>query len=262
MHKLIITLLILLCTCNVGAWKITPHRDAAGSGGYPFSLYTPDQAEKGDSLLPLIVFLHGASLAGNDLSRVERYGTLNAIHKGLNLPAYILAPQTKRSWNPEVVMKNVEWAERNCKIDTTRIYVLGMSLGGFGTMDFAATYPSKVAAAMAICGGATKPVDPLAEVPLWILHGTADRPVPIRQSERVAERINEINKGERLIYTRLPGVDHGQPARFFYLHEVYDWLFEHRTTDKGRPINRKYTLDKSSLQRAYRDLPGHGRRIR
>ncbi len=248
---------------TAGAWSIVPHRNAATTGGYDFMLYTPNEAEaEGHAPLPLIIFLHGASLQGSDLKRVERYGPLDAVHKGMDIPAYVMAPQCRSGWDAEKVMKTLEGVMKQASVDTTRIYVIGMSLGGFGTLDFASTYADRVAAAIGICGGMTKSIDPLATLPLWILHGTADRPVPISRSEKIVNRIKQINGGERLIFTRLPGIDHGKPARLFYRHEMYEWLLEHRLTDEGRPVNRNYVLNNESIQKAYRDLPGHGRSVR
>lgn len=210
---------------------------------------------------PLIVFLHGASLCGKDLNRVLRYGTLDAIDRGLRLDAYILAPQNPSgAWNPDKLMDMVEWACRtNQKIDTTRVYVLGMSLGGYGTMDFSAAYPHRIAAAMAICGGATtKQITNLRELPLWILHGTADEAVPINCSDRVVAAMKRGGKPERLIYSRLKGYNHGQPARIFYMEEAYEWLFEHRLTDEGRPVCKDISIGTHNIPHAYRSLSGRG----
>lgn len=263
MRRLSLLLLLMVgLVATASAWSIQKFRNADATGGYNFVLYTPSQAESDTLPQPLIIFLHGASLSGNDLDRVERYGPIDAVHKGLDIPAYVLAPQCSGGWKPERVLQTLEWVEDHYRIDSTRVYVIGMSMGGYGTLDFAATYPHLIAAAMGICGGVNKPIDPLATLPLWILHGTADRPVPISCSERIVNRIRAINKGERLIFTRLPGINHGQPARLFYRHEMYEWLLEHSLTDPGRPVNRRYILNNSSIQNAYRDLPGHGRDVR
>ncbi|MBQ0164036.1 MAG: dienelactone hydrolase family protein [Bacteroidales bacterium] len=261
--RLAAMLALLLVVCQgAGAWSIKAHRNASATGGYNFMLYTPDVAGKDTARVPLIVFLHGASLQGSDLKRVERYGPLDAVHKGLDIPAYVLAPQCRGGWNAQKVMNTVQWVKSQHRIDSTRVYVIGMSMGGYGTLDFASAYASQVAAAIGICGGVNAPIDPLATLPLWILHGTADRPVPISCSERVVQRIRQINKGERLIFTRLPGIDHGQPARLFYRHEMYEWLLEHNLNQEGRPVCRRYTLDNRSIRNAYRNLPGHGRTVR
>lgn len=254
--------LLFFAFLQTWGWNIAAHRDGAQTGGYDYMLYTPDAAEQTKEAQPLIVFLHGASLQGSDLKRVERYGPLDAVHKGMDIPAYVLAPQCRGGWNAAKVMKTLESVMRERSIDTTRIYVIGMSMGGYGSLDFASAYADRLAAAMGICGGVNNSIDPLATLPLWILHGTADTPVPISQSERIVNRIKQINGGERLIFTRLPGIDHGKPARLFYRHEMYEWLLEHRLTDEGRPVNRNYVLNNESIQKAYRDLPGHGRSVR
>ena len=76
---------------------------------------------------PLVIFLHGASLRGRNLSMVRRYGTLDALSKGLNLDAYVLAPQHPTGgWQPDRINRLVDWALERYAIDSTRIYVLGM----------------------------------------------------------------------------------------------------------------------------------------
>ena len=101
---------------------------------------------------PLVIFLHGASLRGRNLSMVRRYGTLDALSKGLNLDAYVLAPQHPTGgWQPDRINRLVDWALERYAIDSTRIYVLGMSMGGYGTIDYAAASPNRVAAALALC---------------------------------------------------------------------------------------------------------------
>lgn len=215
----------------------------------------------GQDKKPLVVFLHGASLCGRNINRVLSYGTLDALDRGLQLEAFVLAPQNPGgAWNPDKLMDLVEWASRtHPHVDTTRVYVLGMSLGGYGTLDFSAAYPHRIAAAMAICGGATtKTIANLRELPLWILHGTADKAVSIGCSDRVVAAMKRGGKPERLIYTRLKGYDHGQPARIFYMEEAYEWLFGHSLTDEGRPVNRDVGIGTYNIPHAYRSLRGKG----
>lgn len=260
---IILALLFVSAVSRVNAWEITSHFDADATGGYNYKLYTPDEASAENAeALPLVIFLHGASLKGTNLNKVENYGTLDAIHRGLDLPAYVLAPQCQKSWDSERIMLTVEGVKKACCIDTTRIYVIGMSLGGYGTLNFAAAYPDKVAAAMGICGGASRDASPLAEVPTYILHGTADNAVSIAKSEKVVEAIKAAGGGSRLIFKKLPGVNHSRPARFFYCKEVYDWLFAHRLTDEGRPVCRDYDFDNQTMQDAYKNLPRHGGSVR
>ena len=130
-----------------------------------------------------------------------------------------------------------------------------MSLGGYGTLDFVCTYPDKVAAALAMCGGCSKKDrTPLGRLPLWIIHGTADRAVSISQSKSVVNDLEKSGNDSRLRYTWLQGANHGAPARFFYMRKTYDWLFSHSLLDPDRPVNKEITLDMSDLPKAYRDM--------
>lgn len=220
-----------------------------------------EEAKRIEKLKPLVIFLHGASLCGNNLKQVLRYGTLDAMDRGLELDAYVLAPQNPGgAWNPEKLMKLAEWASREHPgIDTTRIYVLGMSLGGYGALDLPAAYPHRIAASMSICGGATsKTIGNLNQVPLWILHGTEDVAVPINCSDRVVAAMRRDSVPQRLIYSRLKGYNHSQPCRLFYMEETYEWLFSHRTTDEGRPLNKEIYIGPRNIPQAYRRMGRRG----
>lgn len=150
---------------------------------YNFWLYAPREYVSEHHRVPVIIFLHGASLCGRNLQKVRRYGLIEAIERGRYYPAIVMAPQNPGgAWNPKKIAKILDWVEENHEVDTTRIYIIGMSLGGYGTLDFAGTYPERVAAAMALCGGSTlKDYTKLGKVPLWIMHGTADRAVSISE---------------------------------------------------------------------------------
>jgi len=205
---------------------------------------------------PLVIFLHGASLCGRNLSMVRRYGTIDALTRGLKLDAYVLAPQNPGgAWNPKKINNIVDWALKRYAIDSTRIYVLGMSLGGYGTINYAADSPNRVAAAMALCGGGTsKTMQNLLEVPLCILHGTADRAVSWKASQYVVDKMLAAGDTTRLIYRLLPNQSHGALARYFYTKEVYDWLFQHSLADEGRPVDRRYNFGIEITHNVYRAL--------
>ena len=197
---------------------------------YPFWIYLPH-----DSILqnnpPVLLFLHGRSLSGTDLNRVRRYGIINEIERGRNIPAIVIAPQVRssESWNPDKVLQLVEYVERIYKTDTNRLYVAGMSLGGYGTFHFAGKYPEKVAAAGAFCGGGNlKDACRLSTVPLWVVHGKLDRAVPFSESDKMINAIQNCSGKAPLLFTVLPNSGHGEPERFFHKDEFYDWLFSHR----------------------------------
>lgn len=230
-------------------------------GGYDFWVYTPEDYYYSQEQTPIIIFLHGASLCSRDLNRSRRYGPLDAIVRGREIPALVIVPQNPGgSWNPKKINDVLEWTLKNYPADSTRVYVLGMSLGGYGTLDFAGTYPDKVAAAMALCGGSTlKDLQGLGEVPLWILHGTADRAVGIKESKRVVNALQTAHNDSRLRYDWMAGANHGALARIFYMRRTYEWLFRHSLKDEGRPLCREFVITNADLKGAYgdmdRDLP-------
>jgi dienelactone hydrolase len=222
--------------------------------GYDFWLYLPDSYEKAEEL-PLVMFLHGKSLSGDSLEMVLRYGSIHALLKGRAIDAIVVAPQAQRSWEPERVMALYDWLDDHYKVDTNRFYVLGMSMGGYGTLDVATEYPERVAAAMAMCGGASgRELCGLSTLPLWIIHGTADDLVPIRCSDRVVDSIRSCGDTTRLIYHRLEGENHSRLARVFYLKQTYEWLFSHSLKDKDRPVNRSFTMSTDLLEVAYDNM--------
>ena len=222
--------------------------------GYDFWLYLPDDYENSEKK-PLVLFLHGKSLSGHNLNLVRNYGCIDAVSRGREIDAVVVAPQTAGAWQPSKVMEVVDWVTKNYKVDMNRFYVLGMSMGGYGTLDFVATYPEMVAAAMALCGGATVPdLCGLNEVPLWIIHGTADTAVPVGCSERVVEAMADCGDTTRLIFDRFKGVNHTRLARVFYLEETYDWLFAHALSDTLRALDQNVIITKETLATAFDDL--------
>lgn len=249
--------LCLLSCCALPAAAeddlLTAHR-AVLRGGYDFWVYTPEGYETAQDTLPLIFFLHGASLCGRNLNQVRRYGPIHAVQKGYPIRALILAPQNPGgAWNPQKLNDVLDWTLQHYRADTTRIYVIGMSLGGYGTLDYAGAYPHRVAAAMALCGGSTlKDMTGLGQLPLWILHGTADQAVPLRQSQRVVKELQKQQNDTRLRFDWLAGQSHSALCRLFYLEKTYEWLFAHSLADEQRPVNRLVTLTNADLKYAYR----------
>lgn len=226
-------------------------------GGYNFWVYTPEDYYFTQESTPLVLFLHGASLCGRDLNRALRYGTVAAIKMGRDIPALVITPQNPGgSWNPKKLNDILEWLDQNdYAYDHNRVYVLGMSLGGYGTLDFVGTYPEKVAAAMALCGGCTlKDQSRMGEAPLWIIHGTADRSVSVRESQKVVNRMKEVGITQRLRFDWLPGASHSALARYFYTAKTYEWLFSHSLADPDRPVRRDINITQADLNQAYRDM--------
>ena len=203
--------------------QLTAVRDKAA---YPFLLNLPS-----DSILktkpPILIFLHGRSLSGNNLEIVKRYGIINEIIRGREIPAIVIAPQVMmgKSWDPDKVLNVLQYIQSMYDTDSSRIYVAGMSLGGYGTLDFAGKYPEIVAAGVALCGGGNeKYASNLTKVPLWIEHGVNDKAVPISESDKIVEAIQKVYD-ENLLYIRNPTATHGSLERIFHTDLFYEWLF-------------------------------------
>ncbi|MCH4018600.1 MAG: prolyl oligopeptidase family serine peptidase [Prevotella sp.] len=256
MKKTILLLLLTIVSLSSSAYDFLRPVKGQIPGGYNFWVYTPQDYYYSLERTPVIIFLHGASLCGHNLNKVRRYGPLDAIVKGRDIEAITIVPQNPGgAWNPKKVMQVLDWVKSNYQCDSTRVYVLGMSLGGFGTMDVCGTYPDRIAAGIALCGGTSlKDVSGLGKLPFWIIHGTADRAVPIRQSKEVVEKLQDSHNDSRLRYEWLEGGNHGTPARIFYLKKTYEWLFSHSLVDKGRPVNRDINIGMSDIQKAYSDI--------
>lgn len=239
--------------------RLTPHYNVADNT-YNFWLYLPDNYDATQGRTPLILFLHGASLCGRNLNSVKRYGPIDAVEEGRKIDAVIVAPQCPGGgWKPEKVHATLEWVKRNFPYDARRVYVVGMSMGGYGTIDYCATYYDEVAAGIGMCGGAYVSAEKqknLAQMPFWLIHGTADRAVSISESKKVeANILNAPEGGERLKTTWLQGGNHGAPARVFYHKDAYSWLFSHSLDDYRRPVNRDYDFTLASLRGAYNSMP-------
>ena len=252
--KKVFILIILALPFTAKSQNLTAIRDSV-ENGYRFWLYEP-KTDTVKTSKPLVIFLHGKSLCGNNLYKVKRYGTIDALERGREIDAFVVAPQNPGgSWRPEKILNILNWMTERYNIDTNRIYVLGMSMGGSGTINFVGTYPEKVAAAMALCGsGALQSYCGLNKVPLWIIHGTADRQTPVAESQKVVDKMVKCGDTSRLIFDKWKGVNHSDLARLFYLPETYQWLFSHSLTDSAGFVNRTVDIDKNSLKIAYGTL--------
>lgn len=250
-------IMVIGCLGNeIFGQKMTAMRNVA-KGGYNFWIYEPGEESDNGNAKPLVIFLHGASLKGTDMKRVLKYGPLNAANRGVKIDAFVVAPQTANNWEADKIWKCVEWVKDHYNVDTNRISVIGMSLGGFGTFTLATKYNDKLAAGMMLCGGNTNEnYCELTHMPFWIMHGTADRAVPIARSNSIVSNMVMCGDTSRLIYTRLQGADHGYPAKLFYLTETYDWLTSHSLTDKDRAVNRNININKEMISGAYGRLSG------
>jgi len=179
---------------------------------------------------PLIIFLHGRSLSGTNIERVKRYGALKAIENGLDIPAYLVAPQLPSGgWNPDLVEEVVQYIIDNYNIDQSRIYVTGMSLGAYGTLTYAGKYPNRIAGAIAICGGGNvADACNLGSIPIKLIHGDKDHIVPLKESKKIMTAILNCTKKAPVELQVVKGGNHSNVEDFYRRIDLYNWLLDKR----------------------------------
>ncbi|HBS88218.1 MAG: hypothetical protein A2W91_04570 [Bacteroidetes bacterium GWF2_38_335] len=229
---LIIVLLFFFVKLQIFA-QAPEFKEIRDSADYPFILYLPSK-DICPGPLPVIVFLHGRSLSGTDLSLVKRYGVIDAIERGRKIPAIVIAPQVNRphSWEPDKVLTVLNYVQKNYKTDLSRVYVVGMSLGGYGTFHFAGKYPERVAAAVALCGGGNvNDACNIAKTNIWIQHGQKDVAVLSSESVKMYDAIKACNPVGKCELTLYPNLGHSELAREFTKDTLYNWIFQFKLSD-------------------------------
>ena len=255
--------LSILAASRLQADNLYAYRDSV-KNGYNFLLYVPDSYETSETPLPILLCLHGKSLAGSSLATITKYGCVDALRRGQKIDALVICPQcnTTGGWNAERLMHVVNWVMSRYRHDPDRLYCFGISMGGWGTFKFTAAYPDRVAAAIAMCGGYTGDVEPLGGVPLWIMHGTSDTVTALSFSSTVVEKMAKLGVSGRLRFSWLTGCDHSILARVFLLKQPYEWLFSHSLRDTDRLVNREIKIEPQDIRAAYMTIePGQAQRL-
>lgn len=220
--KAVVNIIIFLCALTaMGQPKAVLNKTS-----YQFWLNEPKET---NDKMPLIVFLHGRSLSGTNIDRVKRYGALKGVEKGLDIPAYLVAPQLPSGpWNADKVDEIVSYMIATYKIDEDRIYVTGMSLGSYGTMKYVGEYPNRVAAAISICGGGDlNDACNLAQVPIKVIHGDKDFIVPLSESQKIVNAVKKCNKQAPIELQVVKGGNHGSVEDLYRHMDLYNWLLQH-----------------------------------
>ena len=190
----------------------------------------PTDYEKKDSW-PLLLFLHGAGERGNDLELVKKHGPPKLIDQGKAFPFVVVSPQCpKDGWwsaKPLELTALLDEIVAKYKIDQDRIYLTGMSMGGFGSWLLAAYAPDRFAAIVPVCGGGeASSVKRLTHLPVWAFHGAKDLVVPIKRSEEMVDALTKLKGDVKL--TIYPEAGHDSWTATYENPEVYEWLLQHK----------------------------------
>jgi predicted peptidase len=200
--------------------------------------------------LPLVLFLHGAGECGVDNEKQLKYlpTWLAEEEPRRRHPCFVLAPQCREderwvdvSWaddesTPQQPEPTLDLAAAVAAlddvlarelVDPARIYLTGLSMGGYGTWDLAIRMPHRFAAILPVCGGGDERLAArAAPLPIWCVHGDADTAVPVRRSRDMVAAIAAA--GGRPVYSELPGVGHDSWTSAYRDGFVLDWLFSQR----------------------------------
>ncbi len=189
-----------------------------------YLLYLPKDYAAKESW-PLLLFLHGAGERGDNLDLVKKHGPPKLIAEGKEFPFLVVSPQCPQGhwWQPQELTALVDEIVEKYKVDQNRIYVTGLSMGGFGTWALGSQSPGRFAALVPICGGG----EPfwsllLAKVPIWVFHGAKDPVVPIARSEQMVEALKK--RGGNVKFTAYPEAGHDAWTETYANPELYDWL--------------------------------------
>ncbi len=214
-------------------WKALLEKRTFKSGGaeLPYRLLKPAGYDPKKSY-PLVVFLHGAGERGSDNEAQIRHGVrefASAKHRK-QYPCFLIAPQcpAKRGWagsEPErLVLELIPALQKEFSIDAKRIYVTGLSMGGYGTWNLIGRRPELFAAAVPICGGGNeKMAEKMAKVPIWAFHGDKDTAVPVDRSRKMIAAIEKA--GGKPKYTEYKGVGHDSWTRAYGDAKMFAWMF-------------------------------------
>jgi predicted peptidase len=208
------------------------HKDADGKEA-KYMLFVPHDY-KGDQPYPLILFLHGLGESGTDGEKQARVGLGAAIRKHEKTFGFITVfPQSQqRNWRAnsddgQRALHILDAVMKEYKVDPARVYLTGLSMGGYGTWSLAAKYPDRWAAIVPICGGGDpKQAATIKHIPCWCFHGGADKTVPPAKSRDMIDALKAAGANPK--YTEYPDVGHNSWDRAYGTAELYTWLLMQR----------------------------------
>ena len=199
-----------------------------------------------DVTYPLVIFLHGSGERGDDNEAQLKWGVMNfASSENMKLhPSIVIAPQCPNdmSWDNfsqedmslqseptkpmKLLLELINKSINDLPIDTSRIYMTGLSMGGSGTFDAVSRYPDLFAAAVPVCGGGdVKTASSIAHIPMWIFHGAKDGAVPIL-SQNMLDALTKA--GAHPGFTQYPEVGHFSWIAAYSDNMMMEWLFNQR----------------------------------
>jgi predicted peptidase len=202
-----------------------------------YLLFLPVAYEKSTDRWPLILYLHGGSVRGDDIAQMKRWGLAEKVEGEPDFPFIVVSPQcrTGEIWTDVDALGAVlDDVARSHRVDLDRVYITGHSMGGRGALYAAFKMPERFAAVLSLA-----PVSPitawapkLAGIPLWLFHGPKDQFTPLKEIEELFHATEAAGGHPKL--TVLPGRDH-YILDVYDRPEIYEWLRQQRRNHPAVP---------------------------
>ena len=197
-----------------------------------YLLYLPKDYANQESW-PLLVFLHGSGERGDNLDLVKKHGPPKLIAEGKDFPFIVASPPCPKgkSWEPVELIALLDELGSKYKVDADRVYITGLSMGGFGTWRLAAVAPERLAAIVPICGGGESfTTRSFASLPVWAFHGAKDGAVPLERSQVMIDALKK--NGGNPKFTIYPDAEHDSWTETYANPELYEWLLAQKRSPK------------------------------
>lgn len=234
--------LILFLTVSIGVAK-AQQTDESFVMEMKYLLYLPDGYAT-DTLQkwPLMIFLHGSGESGTELAKVKVHGPPKLIEQGKKFPFIVVSPQAppQTGWQVEVLKSMLDDLKKKYRVDRDRIYLTGLSMGGYGTWNFSLKYPDELAAIAPVCGGGDAgEVWKLRHMPVWCFHGAKDDVVPPSESQKMVDGLKKYNSNVR--FTLYPDANHNSWDTTYSNDSLYTWLLSQKKF-RYNPVTVKQQL--------------------
>jgi len=197
-----------------------------------YLLYLPaDYGKDKSRQWPLVLFLHGAGERGSDISKVAYLGPPAMVKDGRQFPFILVSPQCPEdSWwdrETDALSALLDEIESKYHVDKSRVYLTGLSMGGYGTWALATMEPKRFAAIAPICGaGNPSRAALIKDIPTWVFHGDKDEVVPLAKSQEMVDAIKAAGGNPK--FTIYPGVGHDSWTATYSNEDFWKWLLEQK----------------------------------
>jgi len=207
--------------------------------GADYLLFLPQGYDaKKSKRWPLILFLHGAGERGTNVWLVAKHGPPKIVKEKADFPFIVVSPQCPagQRWDNDTVLALLDEVSAKYRVDASRVYLTGLSMGGYGTWSLGLAHPERFAAIAPICGGGdpialllgdAKRVNAIKKLPVWAFHGAKDPVVKVEESQRMVDALKKAGCKE-VELTIYPEAQHDSWTETYNNPKLYEWFLTHQ----------------------------------